>query len=80
VRGTIATREMLGSETIYQVKTDRHAFMVKCIEDRFTVDQDVYLGVDADKMYFFGPDENRIREDDSRFSECMRALRGMADG
>ena len=80
VRGVIATREMLGSETIYQVRSDENSFMVKCIEDRFAVDQEVYLGVDASKIYFFGADEKRIPEDDTRFGDYMRVLRGNRNG
>lgn len=79
-RGIIATREMLGSETIYQVKTKEHAFMVKCTEDLFSVDQEVYLSVDASKIFFFGEDENRIAENDVRIAEYLRALGGKQDG
>jgi len=79
-RGIIATREMLGSETIYQVKTKEHAFMVKCTEDLFSVDQEVYLSVDASKIFFFGQDENRITEHDVRFVEYLQALGGKQDG
>lgn len=76
VRGRIVTREMLGSETIYQVKTKQHAFMIKCTEDPFTVDQEVFLGVDASKLFFFGQDEHRIAQDDVRHATYMTALRG----
>ncbi|MEF3304017.1 ABC transporter ATP-binding protein [Paenibacillus sp. GYB003] len=75
VRGTIATREMLGSETIYQVKSGPHAFMIKSAEDRFSVDQDVWLGVQADHLYFFGADEKRIDPGDARFGAYMTALK-----
>ncbi|TDF95744.1 ABC transporter ATP-binding protein [Paenibacillus piri] len=75
VRGTIATREMLGSETLYQVRAGDHSFMVKCTEDRFIVDQPVCLGVAAANLYFFGADQNRIGEDDSRYGDYLQALR-----
>lgn len=80
VRGIVATREMLGSETIYQVKAGQEAFMIKCTEDRFSVDQEVYLGVDATKLFFFGADENRIDPGDARYGEYMRALKGQRHG
>ncbi|NHN29974.1 ABC transporter ATP-binding protein [Paenibacillus agricola] len=80
VRGTIATREMLGSETIYQVKSDHHTFMVKCTDDLFSVDQYVYLGVDDAKIYFFGADENRIDRNDPRFVDYLKVLRGQNHG
>lgn len=76
MRGTIVTREMLGSETIYQVRSERHSFMIKCTEDRFAVDQEVYVGVEASKIFFFGADENRITED----GDYMRTLRGQQHG
>ncbi|KIL38041.1 ABC transporter ATP-binding protein [Gordoniibacillus kamchatkensis] len=78
VRGIIVTREMLGSETIYQVRSARHSFMVKCTEDLFTVDQEVCLGVKPDKMFFFGADGKRIERDDARFDGYMKALRGLS--
>lgn len=75
-RGLIVTREMLGSETIYQVKTKDQSFMIKCVEDRFTVDQEVNLSVDASHLFFFGQDEQTIAQDDVRFGEYMGVLRG----
>jgi sn-glycerol 3-phosphate transport system ATP-binding protein len=80
-KGEVITREMLGSETIYQVRTTKgQAFMVKCQDDKFHVDQEVYLGVPADKLFFFGADENRIEEQDVRYREFMERLRGLAHG
>lgn len=76
LRGAIATREMLGWETIYQVRNDRFSFMVKCTEDLFSVDQHVYLGVDDSRIFFFGADGNRIDRDDRRFGGYLQALRG----
>lgn len=80
VRGTIVTREMLGSETIYQVRTDRHTFMIKCTEDRFSADQEVFMGVPADKLFFFGADGNRLDERDQRIAGYMNALRVQSHG
>lgn len=34
-RGTIVTKEMLGSETIYQIRYDGHSIMAKSLEDSF---------------------------------------------
>lgn len=80
MQGVIATREMLGSETIYQVKSGGHSFMVKCTEDRFRVDEQVWLGVPADKLYFFGSDENRIDENQAEFREGLAFLREQSHG
>lgn len=80
-KGEIITREMLGAETIYQVKTtEGQAFMVKCLEDEFHVDQEVYLGVPADKLFFFGADEKRVEEQNARYREFMERLRGLVHG
>lgn len=80
IHGTIITREMLGSETIYQVRTGENAFMVKCTEDLYSVDQEVYLGVPASGIYFFGADENRIEEQHPSFRSYMEKLRGIKHG
>ena len=60
LRGTIVTREMLGSETVYQVRNDRHVLMVKSVNPGFSVDQEVYLSVDARHLSRFGPDGARL--------------------
>jgi sn-glycerol 3-phosphate transport system ATP-binding protein len=80
MKGVIATREMLGSETIYQVRAAEFAFMIKCTEDLFSFDQEVYMGVDSAKIFFFGANENRIDNDDIRFSDYMQELRGLRNG
>jgi sn-glycerol 3-phosphate transport system ATP-binding protein len=80
MRGVIATREMLGSETIYQVRSDKHSFMIKCTEDLFSFNQEVYVGVEADKIFFFGSDEFCIDKNDIRYGDYMRALRGQRHG
>lgn len=80
VKGTVATREMLGSETIYQVRAGEQALMVKCTEDLFRVDEEVHLGVPGDKLYFFGADENRIDGEHVRYREYMEQLRGHGHG
>lgn len=76
-RGTVATREMLGSETVYQVRCGNDSFMVKCAEDRFAVDQEVYLGVAADKLYFFDAEGERLDEYSGRYRDYLQAMRGM---
>ncbi|MBD2868876.1 ABC transporter ATP-binding protein [Paenibacillus arenilitoris] len=80
VRGVIATREMLGSETIYQVRSGSGNYMVKCSEDLFAAGQEVYVGVPAAKLHFFGEDERRIDEKESSYGKCMEALRGRSHG
>lgn len=80
LQGTIVTREMLGSETIYQVRSGDLSFMVKSPEDKFQVDHKVVLGVEAAKVHFFGADEFRIEDNDPRIADYLEALRGKSHG
>jgi len=66
VPGTISTREMMGSETIYKVAVkngigETGSVMVKSQEYGFRIDQEVYLTVDDDALYFFDKDGERLR-------------------
>lgn len=74
-RGTIITREMLGSETIYQIRSGSDSFMVKSAEDLYRVDEEVFLGVDASKLQFFGGDERRLEPNDPRAPGYLELLR-----
>ncbi|MCQ6559180.1 ABC transporter ATP-binding protein [Paenibacillus mendelii] len=78
-KGVIMTREMLGSETIYHVKGDRYTFMIKCYEDLFAVDEPVYVGVPADKLFFFGADEKRIAKNAPGYQAYLDWLRRQVD-
>ncbi|WP_054957948.1 ABC transporter ATP-binding protein [Paenibacillus dakarensis] len=78
-KGVIMTREMLGSETIYQVKGKRYTFMIKCYEDLFKVDEPVYVGVEAEHLSFFGTDEKRIEKSVSGYQEYLDLLRSQGD-
>ena len=75
--GKVVTREMLGSETIYQVRTDSGSLMVKSIADDFRVDCDVHVGVCQKDLYLFDRDGQRIRSDREEypgFIECLRVV------
>ncbi|MFX3634179.1 MAG: ABC transporter ATP-binding protein [Candidatus Pristimantibacillus sp.] len=80
MQGVIATREMLGSETIYQVRCGSQAFMIKSTEDLFGVDQQVYVSVPADKLDFFDSDERRIEAKHSSYLDYVEAIRGHHHG
>ena len=73
--GKIITREMLGSETIYQVRTDFGPLMVKSVTDGFRVDNEVHIGVDRQDLYFFDRNEQRVREENEKFAEYLACLR-----
>jgi len=76
--GVVVTREMLGSETLYQVRTSKQSFMVKCMNDPFAVDQQVHLGVPEDKLYLFGADGARMDPARPEYGEYLRSLRGFS--
>ena len=66
VSGVVLTREMMGSETIYKVRLTSGAdtgetVMVKSGNYRFRPDENVYLTVADDLLYFFSANEQRIR-------------------
>jgi len=73
--GKVITREMLGSETIYQVKMDRGTLMIKSIDETFLVDQVVHIGVSQKDIYLFDKSEQRIRSDHDDYSAYLDRLR-----
>ncbi|MBR4081206.1 MAG: ABC transporter ATP-binding protein [Clostridia bacterium] len=73
-QGKIVTKEMLGSETIYQVRFDGKSVMVKSLDDSFATDMDVYLAVDKEDIHLFGADENRVETEDPRYDAMMAQL------
>ena len=61
--GEVVTREMLGSETQYKVKTARYGtLMVKSTEEEFTVGDVVYLNAKAKHVHCFDQEGKRIPE------------------
>ena len=73
-RGRIATREMLGSETIYKVVMGPHAAMIKSLDDDFAVGEEVIVHVAAGHLYFFSGDGLRIRRGDERSFRQAQAM------
>ena len=70
-KATVLTREMLGSETLYKLKLhnpdnkgDEVTLMVKSQDHGFLADDVVYASVDAKDLYYFGEDEQRIRDEE----------------
>ncbi|AFC28122.1 ABC transporter [Paenibacillus mucilaginosus 3016] len=76
--GTIVTREMLGSETLYQIREQGRSYMVKSMDDSFAVGQQVHLGVGAGRLYFFDRDGRRMDEGHPEHRACLGMLRGHA--
>ena len=79
----IITREMLGSETLYKVRYEEdenaeNPIMVKSTEDLFREDENVWLNVALDHLYFFDETEERIRKNDREelYTSCLNYLKG----
>lgn len=75
LKGKIITREMLGAETIYQVRNKRLSLMAKKFEDLFRVDDEVYIGVEAQDIYFFNREGDRIKNNHPSYKKYLEKLR-----
>ncbi|MCQ2454261.1 MAG: ABC transporter ATP-binding protein [Clostridia bacterium] len=73
-KGTIVTKEMLGSETIYQVRYDNNSVMVKSLDDSFESDTEVYVNVNEENIQLFDASGVRIRADHQDFAGWMQKL------
>ncbi|MGI2294494.1 ABC transporter ATP-binding protein [Paenibacillus sp. GXUN7292] len=77
-KGRIITREMLGSETIYQIKNDTHTFMMKSTNDQYDAGQEVYYGVAEKHLHFFDQNEKRYDDTGSEHQQLLEKLRGLS--
>ncbi|MDE7436706.1 MAG: ABC transporter ATP-binding protein [Lachnospiraceae bacterium] len=82
-KARIITREMLGSETLYKVELQAEnargeTIMVKSLDDAFREEQEVWVNVAVEHLYFFDEKEQRIRESDraDAYAACLRCLKG----
>jgi len=77
----IITREMLGSETLYKVrytKDESIEAMIKSTDDSFREDQNIWINVAQNQIFFFDGAEQRIREneDANAYAACVECLKG----
>ena len=73
-KGSIVTKEMLGSETIYQIRYDDQSVMVKSLDDGFEMDSDVYISVDKKDIHIFDEEHKAVSADDSRYAAMIAQL------
>lgn len=74
--GCVATREMLGAETIHKVAAEGgRECMVKLAEDDFFVGDSLYLHVPEERLYLFDSDGSRIREGGGAFAQFGRKIK-----
>lgn len=79
-RGQIATREMLGSETIYSIRFAGGQIMVKSPISTFSPGEDVYFSVREEDLYFFDDKGDRLRRADrADYDDMVRKVGGNAD-
>lgn len=76
-KGKVITREMLGAETIYQVRNKRVSLMVKKFADLFHVDDEVYIGINEEDIYFFDREGERIRNDHPSYKNYLKKCRNL---
>lgn len=70
--GTIITREMLGSEVIYRVRSGAQDIMVKSNLFQYAAGGRVCVAVPAADLYFFDANGNRIREGCEELVQAVR--------
>lgn len=61
-RGTITTREMLGSETLYKVSfANEESIMVKSLDEGYRMGENIFISVAKEDLRFFESDGQRVR-------------------
>jgi len=80
-RGEILTREMLGSETLYKIQCGEHTFMAKIDDATFGMGDKVCICVNAEHLYFFDAEGQRIRKSDgeAQFENLLKTAGGMSN-
>ncbi|MBQ8803777.1 MAG: ABC transporter ATP-binding protein [Tyzzerella sp.] len=77
----VVTREMLGSETLYKLhilsdaENEKEAIMSKSLDMSFAVDDEVYIGIPKEDLYYFDNEKNRIRD-----AAILEGLYGATEG
>ncbi len=75
-KGTIITREMLGSETLYKIEMGNEFIMVKSLDESFTFGDKVFICVEGEDLFVFDAAGERIRKEDTPTYEKYIALAG----
>ena len=75
--GVIATREMLGAETLYRVNVEGDTIMVRSASDDFRENQSVWASVAREHLHFFDADGKHVGHGGP--DELVAAMEGMRD-
>ncbi|MDR9855853.1 ABC transporter ATP-binding protein [Paenibacillus sp. VCA1] len=62
LKGDIVTRESLGAESIYQIRSDAGMFFVKTFLKPLESADKVNVAVPYEQLFYFGPDGGRVHE------------------
>ncbi|QTL99926.1 ATP-binding cassette domain-containing protein [Iocasia frigidifontis] len=68
IQGKIVTREILGSETIYHIKTNFGGINVKSYSEVFNENIDIFVNIDYSNIYFFDEEGKRLQGRNELFS------------
>ncbi|MDR6550237.1 ABC transporter ATP-binding protein [Paenibacillus qinlingensis] len=71
VEGEILTRESLGSENIYQIKSEMGIFFVKTFLTSLHMENQVKTVIPYDKLYYFDQNGERIRHIERQKTEVL---------
>ncbi|MBR5232413.1 MAG: ABC transporter ATP-binding protein [Clostridia bacterium] len=80
-KGTVLTREMLGSETLYKIDCSGNTYMAKIDDPNFAMGENVYVHVANEHLYFFDAEGQRIREkgNETLFAQLLKTAGGMSN-
>ena len=77
-KAKILTREMLGSETLYKIQIlnpdsgeNMLTIMSKSLDMGYAVDEEIYVGIEEENLYYFDNAQMRIR-DESLLTGCLQ--------
>ena len=79
-KARIITREMLGSETLYQLRFDKQSIMVKSLSDVFLPGTDVYFSLRKEDILLFKKDENRLYPQEDGYVAGLAQGEGVSIG
>ncbi|MCC8125871.1 MAG: ABC transporter ATP-binding protein [Clostridiales bacterium] len=73
-KARIVTKEMLGSETLYQLYFDNISVMAKSLSERFS--DEIYFSLNREDILLFDKAGARIYNKDNRFADTLEKVRG----
>ena len=81
MKGTVLTREMLGSETLYKLDCGNYTFMAKSDKPDYNMGEKVFIHVNNEHLYFFDAEGQRIRKADNEelFAQLLKNAGGMSN-